>query len=277
MLSELNKYHGLPNGMFSCDEHLAGLDPSQGSETVLGRRVHVLPRAGSLAITGDPSLGDRLEQLAFNALPGTFTDDMWAHQYNQEPNQVECSLHHKPWTTMDPNRISTASSPTSAAAPPTSTRVGPSSPTASSCSPAPRTTTPTMAWSPPPTLPVEVHTVLRGTQIHVIEETNYPFRGTVRLTINPASPLSFPLQLRIPAWASGASIAINGKPQPAPAAGSFARIRAHLAIRRPRRDRLPHGPARLPLVPRLHRRRTRTTRLFLRHWRELGKAPQTAE
>ena len=56
----------------------------------------------SLAITGDPSLGDRLEQLAFNALPGTFTDDMWAHQYNQEPNQVECSLHRKPWTTDGP-------------------------------------------------------------------------------------------------------------------------------------------------------------------------------
>ncbi len=47
-------------------------------------------------------LGDRLERLAFNALPGTFTDDMWAHQYNQEPNQVECSLHHKPWTTDGP-------------------------------------------------------------------------------------------------------------------------------------------------------------------------------
>ena len=32
MVTELNKYHGLPNGMFSCDEHLAGLNPSQGSE-----------------------------------------------------------------------------------------------------------------------------------------------------------------------------------------------------------------------------------------------------
>jgi hypothetical protein len=32
MISELHKYHGLPNGMFSCDEHLSGTDPSQGSE-----------------------------------------------------------------------------------------------------------------------------------------------------------------------------------------------------------------------------------------------------
>jgi hypothetical protein len=32
MLAALDKYHGLPNGMFSCDEHLAGRNPSQGSE-----------------------------------------------------------------------------------------------------------------------------------------------------------------------------------------------------------------------------------------------------
>ena len=51
---------------------------------------------------GDPTLGDRLERIAFNALPGTFTDDMWAHQYNQEPNQVEVSLHRKPCTTDGP-------------------------------------------------------------------------------------------------------------------------------------------------------------------------------
>src|ERR1700761_9178044 len=101
MIDELDRYHGLPNGMFSCDEHFAGLNPSQGSElcTVV---EYMFSLEQSLAINGDPALGDRLERLAFNALPGAFTDDMWAHQYNQEPNQVECSLHHKPWTTDGP-------------------------------------------------------------------------------------------------------------------------------------------------------------------------------
>jgi hypothetical protein len=32
------------------------------------------------AITGDGSLGDRLERIAFNTLPGAFTDDMWLRQ-----------------------------------------------------------------------------------------------------------------------------------------------------------------------------------------------------
>lgn len=41
----------------------------------------------SLAVTGDPSLSDRLEKIAFNALPGTLTNNIWAHQYNQEANQ----------------------------------------------------------------------------------------------------------------------------------------------------------------------------------------------
>jgi DUF1680 family protein len=72
--------------------------------------------------------------------------------------------------------------------------------------------------------PCEVHTVLRGTPVHVIAETNYPFHGTVRMTINPASPLSFPFQLRIPAWAEGATIEVNGQLQPNPMAGAFARI-----------------------------------------------------
>lgn len=38
MKRELDRFHGLPNGMFSCDEHLAGRDPSHGSElcTVVG-------------------------------------------------------------------------------------------------------------------------------------------------------------------------------------------------------------------------------------------------
>ncbi|MGZ5997014.1 MAG: beta-L-arabinofuranosidase domain-containing protein, partial [Isosphaeraceae bacterium] len=101
MIAELDRYHGLPNGMFSCDEHLSGRDPSQGSElcTVV-EYMFSLERA--LAITGDAAFGDRLERLAFNALPGTLTDDMWAHQYNQEPNQVECSLHHKPWVSDGP-------------------------------------------------------------------------------------------------------------------------------------------------------------------------------
>lgn len=223
MISELDKYHGLPNGMFSCDEHLAGLDPSQGSElcTVV---EYMFSLEHSLAIVGDPSLGDRLELLAYNALPGTFSDDMWAHQYNQEPNQVECSLHHKPWTTDGPESNLYGLEPNFGCCAANFHQGWPK--LASSLF--------MLSGSPDTTAkdglvatvyaPCEIRTMLRGTQVHVVEETGYPFHGDVRLTVNPASPLSFPLQLRIPAWATGTSIKVNGQSIATPAPGTFAQI-----------------------------------------------------
>jgi hypothetical protein len=72
--------------------------------------------------------------------------------------------------------------------------------------------------------PCEVTTLLGGTQVHLAEETDYPFRGHVRINVSPASPVSFPMQFRIPAWASGATIRVKGEAAASPAPGNFARI-----------------------------------------------------
>ncbi|HEY1904355.1 MAG TPA: beta-L-arabinofuranosidase domain-containing protein [Terracidiphilus sp.] len=223
MIAELDKYHGLPNGMFSCDEHLAGPNPSQGSElcTVV-EYMYSLER--SLAIAGDPALGDRLERLAFNALPGTLTDDMWAHQYNQEPNQVECSLHHKPWVSDGPESNLFGLEPNFGCCTANFNQGWPKFAAnlfmLSGDSDSDRNDGLVAAVY----TPCEVHTLVRGTPVHVVEETDYPFRETIRLAVNPAAPLSFPLQLRIPTWAAGASITINGHAAPTPQPGGFAVI-----------------------------------------------------
>ncbi len=221
MIAELDKYHGLPSGMFSCDEHLAGLNPSQGSElcTVV---EYMFSLEQSLAISGEPSLGDKLERLAFNALPGTFTDDMWAHQYNQESNQVECSLHQRPWGTDGPESNLYGLEPNFGCC------------TANYHQGWPKFTASLFMRSgageqdeglaAAAYAPCEVRTVVRGTAVHLVEETNYPFLGTVRLTVHPASPLRFPLQLRIPAWAAGATVEVNGRRMPSPAPGAFATV-----------------------------------------------------
>ena len=42
------------------------------------------------AYTGDNKWAERLEVVAFNALPATISDDMWCHQYVQMSNQIAC-------------------------------------------------------------------------------------------------------------------------------------------------------------------------------------------
>ena len=216
-LAALDRYHGLPNGMFSCDEHLGGLDPSHGSE-LCSVVEYMFSLEQSLAILGEPSFGDRLERLGFNALPGAFTDDMWAHQYDQQPNQVECSLHRRPWTTNGPESNLFGLEPNFGCC------------TANFHQGWPKFTASLFMLSDNDSLvaaaysPCDVKTTVRGVPIQVREETEYPFRGTVRMTLNPASPLTAPLLLRIPGWANGATIEVNGKAEPTPAPNTFAQV-----------------------------------------------------
>jgi len=52
---------------------------------------------------------------------------------------------------------------------------------------------------------------LNGKEIKLIQETDYPWSGQVKLTINPASPATFDVNLRIPGWCEGATAWLNGK------------------------------------------------------------------
>lgn len=49
-------------------------------------------------------------------------------------------------------------------------------------------------------------------QVHLQQETDYPFDGTVRLALTLARPARFDLRLCIPAWAEDCSVQINGEP-----------------------------------------------------------------
>ena len=164
------------------------------------------------------TLGDRLERIAFNALPGTFTDDMWAHQYNQEPNQVECSLHRKPWTTDGPESNLYGLEPNFGCC------------TANFHQGWPKFASSLWMASEDDGLvaaaysPCSVRTIVGRTAVELVETTDYPFRETVRIAVNPAAPISFPLRLRIPAWADGATIHVNGEAQPTPTPAAFATV-----------------------------------------------------
>ena len=95
-IEQLDKFHGQANGMFAGDESLAGLSPSQGTE--LCTVVEYLFSLQVLAQQFQDGLwGEKLERIAFNALPATFTSDMWAHQYDQQVNQILVSHAKRDW------------------------------------------------------------------------------------------------------------------------------------------------------------------------------------
>ncbi len=203
-LSTLDRYHGMPTGMFSADEHLAGRNPSQGVELcAVVENMFSLEQA--MAVLGSAPLGDRLEKIAYNALPGAITDDMWAHQYDQEPNQIECTLAPRPWTTNGPESNLYGLEPNFGCCTANMHQGWPKF-TANLWMAGAEGGIAAMAYAP-----CELRTRIGGVPLTVEEETQYPFDGAIRLKVHPAKGLKFPLALRIPGWAQGAAVMVNGK------------------------------------------------------------------
>ncbi|OQP24149.1 hypothetical protein B1694_05685 [Geobacillus zalihae] len=56
-----------------------------------------------------------------------------------------------------------------------------------------------------------IQTEIGGRSVEIVQETNYPWDGTVRLTVSAESAQEFTLGLRIPGWCRGAEVTINGE------------------------------------------------------------------
>ena len=87
MLKILDENHGTAYGHFTSDECLAGNSPYQGAE-LCGIVEAMYSYEILFELTNDTYYLDRLELLAFNALPATCLDNMWGHQYDQQVNQI---------------------------------------------------------------------------------------------------------------------------------------------------------------------------------------------
>lgn len=85
----LKQYNGTVVETFTGDECLSGISPIQGTELcAVVEQMYAYELL--FAYTGDSKWAERLEVLAFNALPATISDDMWTHQYVQMNNQIAC-------------------------------------------------------------------------------------------------------------------------------------------------------------------------------------------
>jgi uncharacterized protein len=217
MIAALDKFEGLPNGMFSADEHYAGRNPSQGIELCA-----VVETLFSLAIDasvlGDAWIGDRMEKIAYNPLPGGQTADQWGHQYDQQPNQVMCSLARRDWTTNGPESNVFGLEPNFGCCTANLHQGWPKF-AASLWMASADGGLAVIAYAPS-----QVHTKINGADVVVEETTGYPFRDRISLAVTTGAKVRFPLHLRVPAWANEASITVNGMKIEGVRGGAYSRI-----------------------------------------------------
>lgn len=95
-IKSAEKYHGVATGAINGDEHLSGNNPSQGAE-LCSIVEYMFSMQTMLERFGNPYFADKLERLAYNALPATITEDFMAHQYLQQANQVVVSKAPRQW------------------------------------------------------------------------------------------------------------------------------------------------------------------------------------
>jgi len=238
-LQWLDRLHGCATGLFTGDEHLSGLNPSQGTELcAVVEFMYSLEVLTSLF--GGTIYADRLESLAYNNLPGAFTPDMWAHQYDQQANQVLCTVEKRDWTNgPDANIYGLAPNYKCCTA---NFNQGFPKFVSSMWMATPDNGLAVISYGPS-----EVHRTIGSSQVTIREKTDYPFSGEIEFEVKTSGEVNFPLCLRIPGWAEGAQTSLNGgNPKPA-AAGTF-----HI-FRRPwkNNDRVTLS---LPMKPRISRR-----------------------
>jgi len=216
MLELLDRFHGQASGMYSCDEHLAGRSPAQGSELCAVVEA-MFSLEMLLAALGQPDLGDRLERLAYNALPATLSADLWAHQYDQQVNQVVCGvLESYPWTSNGPASNVFGLQPNFPCC------------TANMHQGWPKFVAHLWMRSVDGGLaavaygPCSVRTTVRGVTVEIDVDTGYPFGSTIQVTIRVAQPIRFPLHLRIPAWAEDTTLRVGDRDQADVVPGTFA-------------------------------------------------------
>lgn len=196
--------HGQIHGVYSCDELLHGRDPRQGTE--LCTVVEVLSMlTTALGVTGDPSVGDAIERIAYNALPATLAPDLCTHQYFQQVNQIACTPGaHRFWYHHDTDLLFGVA------------------PGYGCCAANMHLGWPRVAQhlfyatreggiAALVLGPGRATVTIDGHPVEVVSVTDYPFDELVRLEVRTGRPTRFPLGIRVPGWATGARVQVGGE------------------------------------------------------------------
>jgi hypothetical protein len=185
--------------MFSGDEHLAGTSPSQGTE-LCAVAEYMYSMEWLLSLTGKARYADKLETVAFNALPATFSPDMWAHQYDQQCNQPICTYSEdNVYTNNGPDANLFGLDPNFGCCTANMHQAWPKF--ASSLWM--KRSDGLVAFS---YAPCETSTSIQGVPVEVSVQSDYPFRETVRILVSSVEQSRMKLRLRQPMWCRALSI-----------------------------------------------------------------------
>lgn len=213
-LSLLLRDHGMACSHFTGDECLSGLSPLQGTE-LCGVVEAMYSYEHLLAATGEILWGDMLERLAFNALPATTSPDMWTHQYVQMTNQVQCTSmprDHVVFRTNNQDAHLFGLEPHYGCCTANMGQGWPKFALSTVMRAADGLAITAIA-------PCQVETTINGVPVICQVGTEYPFRDGYAVTITPQAPVTFAMHLRVPGFASAATV--EGNPV---SAGSYVRI-----------------------------------------------------
>ena len=203
-------YGQVPGGMFGSDENCRHgyIDPRQGTETC-GFVEQMLSDEILMAQTGDMMWAANLEDVAFNSLPASMTEDLKALRYLTCPNMVQSDSrnHHPgvdnrgPFFSMNPFSSRCCQHNHAMGWPYYAQNLvlasadgGAAILTYSDCQ---------------ATLMVG-----SGQRVTLDEQTHYPFGEDVLITVGGLGrkgSATFPLYLRIPAWTTDAHVQVNGQ------------------------------------------------------------------
>ncbi|MEX2401164.1 MAG: beta-L-arabinofuranosidase domain-containing protein [Rhodothermales bacterium] len=211
--------HGQVHGLFSGDEELHGTDPTHGTELcAVVEFMYSLERLAK--ITGDVAWVDRLERVAYNALPTHINDDFSARQYFQQANQVRISLGTRNFITPHDGTDICFGLLTGYPCCTTNLHQGWPKYVQHLWMASRDGGLAALAYGP------SAVTAFVGeeNEVHVREETSYPFEDTVRFTIEVDEPVAFPFHLRIPRWTRDARIVVNGETWDTPEAGQIVQV-----------------------------------------------------
>ncbi len=218
-IENLMRHHGQPNGVFSCDEHLNGTLPVSGTELcTVSEYMYSLEEL--MRIHGDPFFGDQLERVTFNALPATFTADMWAHQYDQQVNQVLATVAERNWTDNSDESNIYGLEPHFGCCTANMHQAWPKF-AKSLFMAAPDGGLAAVAYAPCQV----TTTVADGIPVRLTETTDYPFNGKIQIVFELDEPCAFNLRLRVPDWADEATLTVCDETSTLRSAGSFHVVR----------------------------------------------------